>query len=109
MAGGFERLLSWTRARTMPLVHIVIAVAFLLASLLGSLALRTQMVQNSFEASTVQSNISRLTQDVQDDQAQLDDLQASLPQKAQKMGMTPQQGSISVDLSGYKASEGKAR
>ena len=102
---GFERLLTWTRARSMPLLQVVVAVAFLAACLLGSLALRTQMAQNSFEQTRVQDNISTLTQDVQDDQAKLDALQASLPQKAQDMGMVPQQGSISIDLSGYQPSQ----
>jgi uncharacterized protein YlxW (UPF0749 family) len=103
---GFERLLTWTRARSMPLLQVVVAVAFLAACLLGSLALRTQMAQNSFEQTRVQDNISTLTQDVQDDQAKLDELEASLPQKAQDMGMVPQQGSISIDLSGYQPSKG---
>lgn len=103
---GFERLLTWTRARSMPLLQVVVAVAFLAACLLGSLALRTQMAQNSFEQTRVQDNISTLTQDVQDDQAKLDELEASLPQKAQDMGMVPQQDSISIDLSGYQPSKG---
>lgn len=89
----------------MPLLQVIVAVAFLAVCLLGSLALRTQMAQNSFEQTRVQDNISTLTQDVQDDQAKLDALQASLPQKAQDMGMVPQQGSISIDLSGYQPSQ----
>lgn len=107
VAEGFERFLSWTKERSMPLLHVVIAVSFLVASLVGSLTLRTQMAQNSFEAATVQNNISRLSQDVEEDQATLDDLQASLPSKAQEMGMVPQQGSLSIDLNGYKVSEAK--
>lgn len=93
----------FSHIKTVSVVHIVIAVVFLFASLLGSLALRTQMVQNSFEQAQVQSNISKLNQDVEDDQAQLDSLQASLPDRAQKMGMVPQQGPLSIDLQGYQA------
>lgn len=103
---GFGRFMAWSRARSMSLLHVVVAVSFLAASLLGSLALRTQMAQNSFEQTQIQNRISTLTQDVEDDQAKLDELQASLPDKAQQMGMVPQQGSVSIDLSGYRPSEG---
>ena len=64
--------------------------------------LRTQMVQDSFEATRIQREISNLNQDVQDDQNKLDQLQASLPDKAQQLGMQPQQGLNSIDLQGYK-------
>ncbi|WEV73558.1 hypothetical protein OZX74_06455 [Bifidobacterium sp. ESL0798] len=90
------------RIKTVSVVHVIISVVFLFAALLGSLALRTQMVQDSFEAAQVQSNISKLNQDVEDDQAQLDGLQASLPDRAQKMGMVPQSGPLSIDLQGYQ-------
>jgi hypothetical protein len=60
------------------------------------------MVQNSFEASQTEAHISVLTQDVEDDQAKLDQLVASLPDKANEMGMVPQQGSVSIDLNGYQ-------
>lgn len=102
---GFHRLFTWTRTRKMPMLNVVIAVAFLAVCLVASLTLRTQMAQNSFEQTRVQQNISTLTQDVEDDQAKLDALQASLPDKAQKMGMVPQQGSISIDLNGYRPME----
>ncbi|NMM92946.1 hypothetical protein [Bifidobacterium oedipodis] len=102
----FGRVLAWTRSRTAPLVHVVIAVVFLAATLIGALMLRTEMVQNSFEAQQIEQNISVLTQDVEDDQAKLDQLIASLPDKASEMGMVPQQGSVSIDLNGYKPSEG---
>ena len=99
---GFGRVLEWARARSARTLHIVISVVFLASTLIGALMLRTQMVQNSFEASQLESSISSLTQDVQDDQAKLDQLQASLPQKASDMGMTPQHGSVSIDLNGYQ-------
>lgn len=108
VAGGFRRVASWTRRRNATMLHIVFAITFLVASLLTSLILTTQMVQNSFTASKVKENISQLSQDVDDDQAKLDDLEASLPQKAKDMGMVPQQGAISIDLSGYANSGGKS-
>ena len=102
----FGRVIEWTRTRSAPLVHVVIAIAFLAATLFGALMLRTQMVQNSFEAAEVKQHISVLTQDVEDDQAKLDQLSASLPDKASEMGMVPQQESVTVDLNGYQSSEG---
>ena len=101
---GFEQLITWTRTRSTPLLHLVIAVVFLGGCLLGSLTLRTQMVQHSFEANQIESNITRLTQDVEDDQAKLDELEASLPSKAEEMGMVPQKGALTIDLNGYQPS-----
>lgn len=102
MTDGLTRLVVWTRARSTSLFHIVAAAVFLAATLFGALVLRTQMVQNSFEAATVQSNINTLSQDVEEDQAKLDALESSLPSKAEEMGMTLQQGTLSIDLNGYK-------
>ena len=100
---GFEQLITWTRTRSTPLLHLVIAAVFLGVCLLGSLMLRTQMVQNSFEASQIETHITQLTQDVEDDQAKLDELDASLPSKAEEMGMVPQKGALTIDLNGYQA------
>lgn len=102
MVEGMHRIASWTRARSAPMIHVVIAVIFLVASLVGSLLFRTKMIENSFEQSQVESSIFTLTQDIQADQSRLDDLETSLPQKAEKMGMVPAQKSISIDLNGYK-------
>ena len=76
---GFEQLITWTRTRSTPLQH-------------------------SFEANQIESNITRLTQDVEDDQAKLDELEASLPSKAEEMGMVPQKGALTIDLNGYQPS-----
>ena len=103
---GLSRLAAWTRARNTSMIHIVVALAFLVATLLGSLVLRTQMIENSFEASSTETNIARLNQDIEEDQTRLDALETSLPQKAEEMGMTMQQGSLSIDLSGYAAAHG---
>ncbi len=106
VAEGARRLIGWTRTRGNPLLRIMTSVIFLAACMFGSLMLRTQMVQDSFEATRVQHEISNLTQDVQDDQNKLDQLQASLPDKAQQLGMQPQQGLNSIDLQGYKPPQG---
>ncbi|MBW3091895.1 hypothetical protein KIH79_02785 [Bifidobacterium sp. 82T10] len=100
--GGLARLIVWTRSRSTSLFHIAASAIFLAATLIGALLLRTQMVENSFEAAEVQANITTLTQDVEEEQAKLDELQTSLPQRAEKMGMTLQKGSLTIDLSGYK-------
>lgn len=107
MTERFGRVIEWTRSRTAPLLQITVAIAFLAATLLGALVLRTQMVENSFEASTIESNITVLKQDVQEAQAELDALEASLPDLAEEMGMEPQEGSISIDLSEYQADKGE--
>jgi septal ring factor EnvC (AmiA/AmiB activator) len=106
---GVERLFTWTRTRKAPMLNVVIAMVFLAVCLVGSLTLRTQMAQQAFEQTQVQGHIATLTQDVEDDQAKLDELQASLPRKAQDMGMVPQQGSIAIDLNGYVAANQKER
>ena len=59
------------------------------------------MAEISFEQAATQSSISRLRQDVETAQTKLDALEADLPAKAQDMGMIPQQGAITVDLSAY--------
>lgn len=102
---GFVGFVVWTRSRSTSLIHIAIAALFLAATLVGALLLRTQMVENSFQASAVQSSIDTLTQDVEEDQAKLDALESSLPQKAEEMGMVLQQGALSIDLNGYKPSD----
>ena len=101
---GFKQLITWTRTRSTPLLHLVIAVIFLGICLVGSLMLRTQMGQDSFDANRIESNIIRLTHDVGDDQTKLDELEASLPSKAEEMGMVPQKGALTIDLNGYQPS-----
>ena len=64
------------------------------------------LIVKAFEAAQIETNINRLTQDIEDDQAKLDQLVANLPDKASDMGMVPQQGSVSIDLSGYQSNKG---
>ena len=79
---------------------------FLVATLVIALGLRTQMASNSFESNQTENHIEQLQQDIQSDQTKLDSLQASLPQKAQDMGMVSQQDSVTIDLNGYQPSDG---
>lgn len=90
-----------TVSRIRPAIRMIAAIGFLGVSLVGSLLLRTQMVQDSFEITRVQNSIGVLTQDVQDDQTKLDALESSLPQKAEDLGMKAQSTSVTLDLSEY--------
>ena len=83
-------------------IRIGVASVFLIATMIGSLTLRTWMQEDSFENTSVQQSIGRLQQDIQDDQGKLDQLEASLPDKAQEMGMVASTGSVTIDLDGYR-------
>lgn len=99
----FSKVMTWSNTRKVPLVNCMIIVIFMVVTLLTSLLLRTQMAEISFDQTAVQMRISRLHQDVEARQAKLDTLESELPARAQRMGMVPQQGSISIDLSDYAA------
>lgn len=99
----FRKVMTWSNTRKVPLVNCMIIVIFMVVTLLTSLLLRTQMAEISFDQTAVQMRISRLHQDVEARQAKLDILESELPARAQRMGMVPQQGSISIDLSDYAA------
>ncbi|MEE1296040.1 MAG: hypothetical protein UHD09_04195 [Bifidobacterium sp.] len=102
---SLKRVWAWTKTRTTPLMAIGASIAFLVVCLLVSLLLRTQMSSNSFEASDIEQHITMLQQDVDDDQAKLSQLEATLPERAQKMKMVPAQGNLSIDLKGYQPSQ----
>ena len=99
----FRKVMTWSNTRKVPLVNCMIIVIFMVVTLLTSLLLRTQMAEISFDQTAVQMRISRLHLDVEARQAKLDTLESELPARAQRMGMVPQQGSISIDLSDYAA------
>ena len=99
----FRKVMTWSNTRKVPLVNCMNIVIFMVVTLLTSLLLRTQMAEISFDQTAVQMRISRLHQDVEARQAKLDTLESELPARAQRMGMVPQQGSISIDLSDYAA------
>lgn len=96
-----HRVIEWSNTRKAPLFNLIIVVIFLFVTPTTSLLLRTKMAEISFEQAATQSSISRLRQDVETAQTKLDALEADLPAKAQDMGMIPQQGAITVDLSAY--------
>lgn len=96
-----HRVIEWSSTRKAPLFNLIIVVIFLFVTPTTSLLLRTKMAEISFEQAATQSSISRLRQDVETAQTKLDALEADLPAKAQDMGMIPQQGAITVDLSAY--------
>lgn len=105
-----HKVIEWSNTRKAPLFNVIIVVLFLVITPTTSLLLRTKMAEISFEQAATQSSISRLRQDVETAQTKLDTLEADLPAKAQTMGMVPQQGAITVDLSDYanKKKAGKA-
>ena len=96
-----HKVIEWSNTRKAPLFNVIIVVLFLVITPTTSLLLRTKMAEISFEQAATQSSISRLRQDVETAQTKLDTLEADLPAKAQTMGMVPQQGEITVDLSDY--------
>lgn len=74
------------------------AIVFLLLCMLASLQMRTQMVQDSFTVSKLNTSIAMLRQDVEDRQTRLDALNAQLPEKAGKLGLVVSDTSVQVDL-----------
>ena len=96
-----HKVIEWSNTRKAPLFNVIIVVLFLVITPTTSLLLRTKMAEISFEQAATESSISRLRQDVETAQTKLDTLEADLPAKAQTMGMVPQQGAITVDLSDY--------
>lgn len=97
----FQTVVEWSIKRTRPVISITFAILLLPIVLLISLFLRTNMAEISFAQTSVQSRIAVLRQDIESRQTKLDELEASLPIKAQKMGMIPQQGAIVIDLRDY--------
>lgn len=93
---------SRARASRRAAIRLGAAFAFLFLTMFGSLMLRTWMQEDSFENTTVLRSIARLQQDIQDDQGKLDQLESSLPDKAQEMGMVASTGSVTIDLDGYQ-------
>lgn len=92
-----SRLRRYMNAR---IAQVALALTIIIFCAVGVLGLRVQLVENAFALSRMEQNISVLTQDVEQEQAQLEKLQASLPDKAQKLGMTTSDNSITVDMKG---------
>ncbi|NEG95961.1 hypothetical protein GFD17_04145 [Bifidobacterium sp. SMB2] len=109
LRGRLKMVMGNARPKRLRIFHFVCAIVFLAASLIGSLVLRTQMVEDSFAITDTQQSIGRLTQDVQERQTKLDALEASLPQKAQKLGMVPGSDALTIDLQGYQSGTSNAK
>lgn len=84
--------------RAHPMIFFSVAIIFMLGSMLGSLFMRTAMVQNSFTVSKLTNQIGMLNQDVQDRQDKLEQLNAQLPDRAQKLGMNTTESPGSIDI-----------
>ncbi|AEG44052.1 hypothetical protein [Isoptericola variabilis] len=67
----------------------VLCASILAAALLAALLLNTTMARGSYEMARLQKEVGQVAQDVQERQAELRAAQASLPQRAQQMGMVP--------------------
>lgn len=92
---------SWLQRHITARMAQWIAVATVAAiSFLGVLGMRVMLVENSFEAAQTQQKVTLLSQDVEQEQARLDKLQSSLPDRAQKLGMTTSNNSVTVNMSG---------
>ncbi|TCD53972.1 hypothetical protein EJ419_05955 [Alloscardovia theropitheci] len=74
------------------------SIALLIASLGITLVLRTQMTENAFSITQTQNSVAQLTQDVQQDRAKLNNLEAGLPERATQMGMQQGSDSMTIDM-----------
>lgn len=101
-AGIVSHVVTWANNRRAPYIYVVVSIVFLVASMLGTLALRTQMIENAYGISQVQSHVQQLRQDVQQSQVKLDELEAQLPQRAGKLGMKQGTSSMTIDLGASK-------
>ncbi|MFD0705166.1 hypothetical protein ACFQY8_05345 [Alloscardovia venturai] len=97
-SGVFSHIWSWANTRRAPYAYVIVSVAILIASVFGSLMLRTAMVENAYSISHTQRTVSQLTQDVQQDRAKLDALEADLPNRANQLGMQESSESMTIDL-----------
>lgn len=94
----FQRVIQWGSTGKVSSLSMLLGLAVAVMVLFVSLFLRTKMAELSFAQSNVQNHIATLRQDIEARQTTLDDLEGQLPVKAQKLGMIPQQGFISIDL-----------
>lgn len=74
------------------------SVVLLIMSLGLTLVLRTQMTENAYSITETQTTVSQLTQDVQQDRAKLNSLEAELPERATSMGMQQGSDSMTIDM-----------
>lgn len=93
-----SRVQSWVMTSNRSVLRIVIAVVVLVLSMAATLALRTMMVEDSFALSQTQQSVSKLQQDVESDELQLESLDSSLPDKATQLGMQPGSDAVTLDM-----------
>ena len=80
---------------------VFLAVTILLVSLAGVLMLNTNVVTGSYEVSSLQSQIRAINQDVQIKQEELRRTQATLPARANELGLQPAQGAQVINIARY--------
>jgi len=68
---------------------LVLCALVLAGALLAALLLNTSMARGSYEAARLQAEVGRVAQDVQTSQEQLRAAEASLADRATKLGMVP--------------------
>lgn len=98
-----SRVQSWVMTSNRSVLRIVIAVVVLVLSMAATLALRTMMVEDSFALSQTQQSVSKLQQDVESDELQLESLDSSLPDKATQLGMQPGSDAVTLDMQSQPA------
>ncbi|MDD6373745.1 MAG: hypothetical protein PUF97_04620 [Bifidobacteriaceae bacterium] len=85
------------RKRT-TIVPIVIAMVALVLSIVGTMSLHMVMIEDSFELTRVEQTNTQLRQDIENDQLQIDQQSANLPNKATDLGMQPGSDSVTLDM-----------
>ncbi|MDF9876766.1 hypothetical protein [Cellulosimicrobium cellulans] len=78
---------------------LVVCMSILGAALLCALLVNTTMARNSYEMSELRREVSRVAQDTQSLQAQVDAQKTSLPDTAASLGMVPAEDPAMVRLS----------
>lgn len=74
---------------TSGLPFLVLCSVVLVAALLAALLLNITMARGSYETAQLQREVGRVAQDVQTKQAELRAHEASLPERAEQLGMVP--------------------
>jgi len=91
-AGDRGRRLDAVRAplqATSGVPFLVLCAVVLAVALLAALLLNTSMARGSYESARLQAEVGRVAQDVQTSQEELRAAEASLAERATKLGMVP--------------------
>jgi len=106
LAGGKVNQITGFHARlrgSSPIVFVTCCGVFLVLALATVLVLNTSVVNRSYEMARLQTKVQIVEQDVQTKQEQIRRAQASLPAKAQELGMVPIETMDILDVSKYAA------